>query len=214
MIELCGISYQLPQPTAVYDRAYIIEDSDTDTHCLAAIKRDKLILAFRGTNSVKNFMNDIKFIKKAVPYDNPQSKIRVHSGFINAYKSDKIRGRIIKIVGADPQIKRIRVTGHSLGAALATLCAVDLQYNFPDRDYEVILFGSPRVGNCAFKKSYDKRIFKTMRIKNRGDIITELPFAFMGYRHVGAQIVLPRRGLMLPLISHSAYKYYSNTLEF
>lgn len=214
MIELCGISYQLPKPTAAYEKSFVIEDRNTDTHCFALVNKNTMTLVFRGTNSIKGLVNDIKFFKKSVPYDNASPKIKVHTGFINAYKSEKIRGNILGLM--NDEIDSVRVTGHSLGGALAILCAIDLQYNFPDRDYEVIVFGSPRVGNKAFKKSYDKRIFKTVRVKNKGDIISALPFSFMGYRHVGAEIVLPAR-FALPIASlqeHDALRYYSNLITF
>lgn len=48
------------------------------------------------------------------------------------------------------------VTGHSMGAALAHLCAMYMQYMFALEDVRVFTFGSPRVGNTAFYKAFDK----------------------------------------------------------
>ena len=79
------------------------------------------------------------FWKKCIPYGNTCSKVRVHTGFLNAYKSKQVRNRLLNMV--TPEIRRIHICGHSYGAALSVLCAVDLQYNFPDRDIEVIVFG-------------------------------------------------------------------------
>jgi phospholipase A1 len=43
------------------------------------------------------------------------------------------------------------ITGHSLGAALATFAAVDIKENLnPKRAMHVYNFGSPRTGNQAF----------------------------------------------------------------
>lgn len=69
-------------------------------------------------------------------------------------------------------------TGHSLGAALATLAA---SLRPPKAAY---LFGSPRVGDIAFVSSlYHTRI---CRITNGKDIVTVMPpIAPFGYRHVG-----------------------------
>lgn len=43
------------------------------------------------------------------------------------------------------------VIGHSMGAAMATLCALDLRFRLaPTADVRVYTFGSPRVGNAVF----------------------------------------------------------------
>ncbi len=44
--------------------------------------------------------------------------------------------------------------GHSLGGAVAQLAALWLAQRFPRADLRVVTFGSPRVGNRAFKVSY------------------------------------------------------------
>ena len=51
-------------------------------------------------------------------------------------------------MAAHPSAK-VLVTGHSLGAALATLAAVDFKRNVPgitDDNMDVYTFGSPRIG--------------------------------------------------------------------
>ena len=148
--------------------------------------------------------------KRQIPYDNTSSKIRVHTGFINAYKAPGVRDALHAFM--DDGVCRVTVTGHSLGAALAVLCAVDLQYNFPEKDYEVFLFGCPRVGNRAFQKSYNKRVFKTMRVENGNDIVTKVPPAILGYRHVGIRIHTgpPRIPLFVWPEDHRQQRYYQN----
>ena len=44
--------------------------------------------------------------------------------------------------------------GHSLGGAVAQLAALWLAQRFPRADLRVVTFGSPRVGNRAFKVGY------------------------------------------------------------
>lgn len=84
----------------------------------------------------------------------------------------------------------ITVTGHSLGAALATMNAADIVsngFNMPstgqiNKEFLVtaIVFASPRVGNVEFKKEFDQLTKvngkpRLLRITNSSDIITGVP---------------------------------------
>ena len=72
--------------------------------------------------------------------------------------------------------RKIWMTGHSLGAALATLAA-DRYGNVQG----VYTFGSPRVGDGAFKKNFEVEAY---RIVNNKDIVTRVPPPGR-YKHVG-----------------------------
>lgn len=210
MLEYSGLSYNDTQPESREGQVLAVNDSESDVSYSIRIFGDTLIIAFRGSDSKKDWMFNLDFCKKVIPYNNFRSKIKVHSGFINAYRSKNVREKIRKFVTEG--IRKVRLTGHSYGAALAVLCAVDLQYSFNDRDYEVIVFGCPRIGNKAFMNSYNKRIFKTLRVENRNDVVTKVPFRFMGYCHVGTRISIGRNSLFsLPgMNKHTLQEYYSN----
>lgn len=211
MLEYCGMSYSNFQPEAFGEELIFINDKKTDIQCFLRVNENTLTITFRGSDSEKDWQTDSKFWKTTVPYGNYSSKIRVHAGFINAYKCPGIRIRIQSYVSKF-EVQKIYVTGHSYGAALAVLCAVDLEYNFPQKDYEVIVFGCPRVGNNAFKKSYNLRVFKTLRVENIGDLVTKVPFGFLGYRHVGARLRIGKNSGILPfsMKKHNLQEYYSN----
>jgi hypothetical protein len=102
----------------------------------------------------------------------------------------------------------ITVTGHSLGAALATLNAVDIVYNgynipsgsgpqpikhFP---VTVFVFGVPRVGDNGFFKVFSnlKNELHVLRINNKpGDIVPHLPLSlpiFLPYVDVGNELII------------------------
>ena len=46
---------------------------------------------------------------------------------------------------------RVVCIGHSLGGAVAELAALWITTRFPQADIRMVSFGSPRVGNKAFK---------------------------------------------------------------
>ena len=90
----------------------------------------KVIIAFRGTESVTEDMTDAQ-IDVQFNFDAFDSSldpnIRVHSGFKKQYQSikDKVRQYVSdKFDQYHP--RQLLITGHSLGGALATLCSLDL----------------------------------------------------------------------------------------
>jgi hypothetical protein len=147
-----------------------------------------LIISFRGSQQTQDWINDFNAWHTIVPYGNYASDIRVHQGFLKCYKS--VRDRILEYIQKHrDEIGVIFVTGHSLGGALATLCAVDIQYNYSIY-LEVYTSGAPAVGNKAFARSYNRRVPDTTRTYMRRDIVPKLPPWWFGlklkggYKHV------------------------------
>ena len=164
-------------------------------------------LSFAGTNEIKDILVDIDFWQKTIPYDNTQTKIRVHKGFYKSYLS--VRIRILSYL-IENKVKSLYVTGHSYGAALALLAAVDIQYNLPNIKIEyVTTFGCPRIGNQAFVNSFNKRVPNTYRIENGNDLVARIPPAFMGYRHAGQMFHIgkKKRFYLFSLSDHFAKNY-------
>lgn len=212
-LELSAAAYRDVQPYSPHTCTAMIDDAQSGVQCLLRRNGDTLWITFRGSDSPKDWKNNFTFWQKTIPYDNMESKIRVHSGFLNAYKAPGVRDRILNALSRDTHY--IKITGHSLGAALAVLCAVDVQYNFPGCDIEVMLFGCPRVGNKAFAMSYNKRVDKTVRVENSNDIVTKVPPALWGYRHVGARLHIgsPRLLWRLSANDHYPHRYYAGLLR-
>lgn len=130
----------------------------------------------------------------------------VHQGFLTSY--DSIRPQILSIVDAlladrmeqEMNTKKcwsVYVTGHSLGGALATLCAYDLaarRHVYPTPHHLALYnFGSPRVGNRAFAKEFNRLVPDAWRIVNRNDAVCSVP-RLMGYCHVGHAVKLKDEG--------------------
>jgi hypothetical protein len=80
-------------------------------------------------------------------------------------------------------------TGHSLGAALATLAIS----RFADANTSLYTFGSPRVGNHAFVEGL--RRFPHFRFLDFNDLVTRVPPALLWYQHCAATLYqLDRQG--------------------
>ncbi|CAG9577863.1 conserved hypothetical protein [Leishmania major strain Friedlin] len=92
---------------------------------------------------------------------------------------------------------RVYVTGHSLGGALASLCAYTLRrmlllIQYPEPDLVVYTFGQPRIGNFVFKQYYNRAVPCTFRVVNESDAVSG--FNFFGGHHVGVQVNIDRHG--------------------
>jgi triacylglycerol lipase len=82
--------------------------------------------------------------------------------------------------------------GHSLGGAMATICAYRCTKSEITKDpQELHTFGSPRVG-C---RRYIRHATVThYRWVHNNDVVTRVPPVWMGYRHCGNEIYLDRYG--------------------
>lgn len=173
----------------VYPDAYYLEDKETDTQGFVLLSDGELVISFRGTQQLKDWLTDVNAFHMVYPYDNPDTKLMVHRGFMMAYLS--VRESIHYLVqNYAKDIKKITVTGHSLGGALALLCAVDMQYNFRYL-VQAYVSGNPMVGNKYFVSSYNKRVPETIRTFMRKDVVPKLPpewfesKTYDGFAHAG-----------------------------
>jgi predicted lipase len=156
-----------------------IDDKPSDVQYELGFDGDKLIVIVGGTTSLKDLKQDLLFGQTTVPYDNKDTKIRVHRGFIGSYKYDGVRGRIHDTIKKYSP-KSVFLTGHSYGGALVVLAAVDIQYNF-NIPVTVVTFGCPKVGNKYFAESYRKRVPDTIALQNNNDFMYKMPPLIFGY---------------------------------
>ena len=90
-------------------------------------------------------------------------------------------------------------SGHSLGGAMAAVCAVRCKISpIPSNPQAIFSFGAPRVGNRSYT-SFLK--VKHYRWVNNNDIVPRVPPCWLGYRHMGQEIYINRRGRISSLRS-------------
>lgn len=186
----------------------LIEQKGTDTQCAILTDRGSTYIVFRGSEKRQDWDTNFSFKRvevqpkviqeeiiqpqeKVYPYEGESSSgAKMHGGFVSAYLS--VREEIHNYLSNGAAAK-VKVTGHSLGGALATLCAVDVQYNFGEIAVELYTFGAPRVGNDGFRESFNRRISDSYRYINGMDIVPALPRPWQGYRHVDEEYRLGTR---------------------
>ncbi len=157
-----------------------------------ARRRSEVFLVFRGTQTALEWINNLNAKFADFFLDGAGS---VHEGFQNAYL--QIRPQIAEALEG-VNAARLHVAGHSLGAALATFAAYDLERSLRRKVASLHTFGSPRIGDDAFVRGFNAAFGrKTFRIANTADLVTEIPFpvpfagVFGGYfSHVDAPVVV------------------------
>ncbi len=87
-----------------------------------------------------------------------------------------------------PANATVTIAGHSLGAALATLCALDMAANVlkskPKLSIPLYTLASPRVGDLNFHNLFNHVVPNAYRVANRMDVVTHVPLPPL-YWHVG-----------------------------
>ena len=170
---------------------------------------DYTIIYIMGSNEFKDWLYNFSFPFMQTPYkkEGTNKKIKMHSGFYKSYKY--IRAEIHSRV---KDKTKVLLMGQSFGAAIASITALDLQYNFPKMNIFCITTGSPRVGNKVLVDSYNKRVKKTTRYVYGSDIVTRVPFRWMGYKHIGTLKQLSKKKFFPSIKDHLYPKGYLKEL--
>jgi hypothetical protein len=162
------------------------------TQCFVAHNEEFAVLSFRGTE-IDNFMG--AFADWVRNFDfNPVDDVsggRVHRGFAqntaavwNDSDQNGLKDYLSQVLGSGK--RTLWITGHSLGAALATLAAERAVREGGFSVNGVYTFGSPFTGDASFKEHYGAQNLqsRTYRFVNSLDVVRSLP-PDDEYRHVG-----------------------------
>jgi hypothetical protein len=160
-----------------YSGTELFEAPDTDTRAFLTEQEGRLVLAFKGTSSLQNFMTDADFLKESADWAPGQ----IHRGF--AASLEEVWPAITShLARRKAREKTIWVTGHSLGAALAQLAAFRLKVELKCDVRAVYTYGTPRVGDETFVHAYDRALGEqTFPHINHTDIVTRIPPSWVGF---------------------------------
>jgi hypothetical protein len=151
-----------------------------------------LVVALRGTDHIWEWVDDVEFLSIPCPIAGATGS--TEDGFTGVYMSlrtdhDDNAPTVAEYVRSQLRLgDSVVVTGHSLGAALATLCAYDLTLNVLPAPPIVYTYACPNVGNNAFATDYNAKVPDTYRVINPFDVVPHVPLRLplgMGYQQVG-----------------------------
>jgi hypothetical protein len=166
---------------------YHIDDPlhDTEGYIGYNSKQSRIFVSFRGSESIQNWLSDLDMV--LTPYESYGcSGCNVHKGFYTA-EQKSLAGILSEVKSLKEQFPSysVMVTGHSLGAALATLTAIDVQGSGigPVSLYN---FGSPRVGDVAFSEWASSYITDANRVTHHKDMVVHTP-PHGNYQHISGE---------------------------
>lgn len=146
------------------------------------------VIACRGTEP--NEWNDIRADANATSAVEAIGgvAVRVHSGF--KQEVDDLWPQLEKEL--ESNTNTLWFTGHSLGAAMATICAGRcFLATIESMPAGLFTYGSPRVGDKRYINYCD---INHIRWVNNNDIVTRVPPAWLGFRHGGKEMYLDAKG--------------------
>ncbi len=153
------------------------------------------IIVFRGSDSIQDWIVDLDVEMETSKFPNAPSDVMCHKGFQDAlFDQDvisNIEGKIVELIGEEGNVI---FTGHSLGAANAHITATYMADVYPKMNITTINFGSPRLGNLAFKTWTEGTLpnLAIWRFVNKQDIVPRVVSRKWGYIHAGHLHMLNR----------------------
>eukprot|EP00892_Ulva_mutabilis_P004928 jgi/Ulvmu1/2807/UM142_0005.1 len=198
-----------------YDRA-------CGTKALLAWSDSIILLTFRGTKEMVNFVQDANFLQ--IPHP-PLRKYKgrtpcVHKGFLTTWRAHSVHAAVLSLVreildGApNPGAVRVLCTGHSLGGAVAQLASIDIvrSLDLPPERVAVYTFGCPRIGNHALAEEVEELVPDTWHVINDQDVVTRGMKLLGVYKRAGHRVIINRRGDLIVRPSHFEASMLQNWL--
>lgn len=199
----------------------ISHPSDKEPKLVSLKQGDDVYLLYLGAQQ-EDLNSCYKFFGTFLPYANG----RVHRGFANRFHDawDDIYIDISKYalsIGKKITDLNYKISGHSMGGALAVLAALRLNvvsFNSKVTDHiQVITFGSPRVFDFDTAKQYEQLLgHSTLRVVHEGEgMVPSFPCSSNGSMHVGVLFETPKPGvseITLKSLQHT-YPAYRDSLS-
>jgi triacylglycerol lipase len=195
LAQAAAMAYREPAPCAKWATASGFTGpfdffDNADTQGFVAESGDAIIVAFRGTqpNRPMDWFVDAQATRGQWDHNVGE----VHDGFYKALRKvwgvTLANGEVLPRRLVNRGSKTIWITGHSLGGALAELCAAQAMFVSRIPVQGVYTFGQPRVGDKNFAAAVNEKLGSGIyRFVNDRDIVPRVPLFTMGFCHYGNQ---------------------------
>jgi len=179
------------------DAFQFLDGGTTNTQGFLASFDDAIVLCFRGTQVIADWLQDAKI--RLVPF---RAGGLIHVGFRDALDSvyPTIDATLQQWSGKG---RTLWITGHSLGAALGMLAGAYLRFptdptkTLPRPFAGLYTFGQPRVGTALYCRECDADFLSFYyRYVNNEDIVTRVPPRVLGYWHGGHVEYIDKDGVI------------------
>ncbi|TPX42681.1 hypothetical protein SeLEV6574_g05466 [Synchytrium endobioticum] len=209
MLHLSALSYEHPDVVAYFAKQWKLETvnilQNFACYVYYSTKYPFVVVSFKGTSpfDLSEWLTDVMMLK--VRPDGGVIPGQIHEGFYNSFQLDppstedprehrcqvevifnELRGKVLPKVSDSKNIN-VWITGHSLGAALATVFLSHVTYppvSLVPENVKVrgaYTFGSPRVGDSRFASatgaSLDDAEASCFRVVNANDPVAALPLS-------------------------------------
>ncbi len=175
LAEMSNTAYDLEPDVSVefrrlgFDTTAIVNSPLHSQVAYIACGGDVMVVVFRGTDETEDWFSNINIYRRGMDEGD------IHSGFSGAYSM--LRSEVQQQI-ADHSPKHLWITGHSLGGAMALVCAYDLLC-YGDQDIEiegVITFGQPKIGDKRLTDYLQEKIGnRYVHFVNELDAVPRMP---------------------------------------
>lgn len=175
------------------------------THASRAV-----VIAFRGTENFKQLIFEVLKVL-TIPKVSFPAGGKVQAYFKNALDLvwNQLKQNVYALIERHPTYK-IWVTGHSLGAAMASIASTAIVFEGKAQEDRVVLytFGQPRVGDYWYARKHDELVRASWRVVHRLDVVVHLPNCYQVVKATGCLGNLPPKFGSTPY-HHGTEIFYS-----
>ncbi len=192
--------------------------SDNDTYWgVVTTHGSSVVVAFRGTDffsmddiavdagglEIKTTGNGITYSSTYFAYEQvgyAGTVANVHKGFYTAYRSiaNSVRDTVQGLFAHNAHYDHMVIIGHSLGGALAALCAIDLRQHSLGPKPTVITFGAPKPGDQACVNTFIDSVAASYAVVQPNDFVPSTPWTGVKQdRSTSPFVSLPSREVLV-----------------